>query len=112
MPNHPQMSELADEHGMDLHYGREDKPHVHEWYIAASINDRGDAWAYAWCDCGAKLGDAAIMRSINATERLSASFAEEIAMGIEESGGLGLLTSDAPTLYAYASALKGKAPTP
>ena len=70
MPNHPQMSELADEYGMDLHYGREDKPHVHGWRIS---NDVQHAYVYCEkyyeCDPQCDMSIEEAERRLNATEK-------------------------------------------
>ena len=85
--------------------------HLHGWYLAASINERGDAWAYAYCDCGAELTDGEVMRCLNATEELEAKRARWIGarhlieadkLAYESQGG-----EDGRALLAYASALEG-----
>ncbi len=102
-----QASELADEHGMDLHYGREDKPHVHKWRIQHDVDH-----AYVWCEdywkndegeCEMDVEEAE--RRLNAVEQLSAESALACWHKIEVlSRELMGYESD---LLAYASALEG-----
>jgi hypothetical protein len=107
MRNHPQMSELADEHGMDLHYGREDS-HVHEWSWKPWFEVR--KFVCVAKDCNAILTMAEAERRINATEKLSAESALACWHKIEAlSRELMGYESD---LEAYAAALKEKTPTP
>ncbi len=105
MGNHPQMSELADEHGMTLHYGRKEKmpEHVHEWVF----NDVRNAWAVCTdLDCGEKMGPLVIACRLNATERLSAedaiAFIEHMQSEWQGHSPLAVM------LEAYASALEGE----
>ncbi len=111
MGNHPQMSELADEHGMTLHYGRKEKvtDHVHEWFMH-DPDDREILFAeclWGWTEnnfqkqCDATLTEEEIHRRINATERLSAEDAQIISKLTSYTGG-------ANVLEAYASALEGE----
>ena len=76
MSNHPQMSELADEHGMTLHYGRKEKmpEHVHSWYLSAV------ATMAACQHCDATIATSEIERRLNAVEKLSAEDAKEAAL--------------------------------
>ena len=109
MPDHPQMNELADEHGMDLHYGREAMPeHVHEWDVSWLMKHADNAFHNpVRCECDERIDWNEIVRRLNATEKLSAEdaialddYADHPDPAIKGNG------------YAYASALKGKAPTP
>ena len=63
-----QMSELADEHGMTLHYGRKEKQHVHEW----SLYETPREGAEIICGCGETMSFGEVERRLNATEMLSA----------------------------------------
>jgi hypothetical protein len=109
------MSELADEHGMDLHYGREAMPeHVHEWgqVITTVVNYSGATIGgpdiTTICDCGETMPLAETLRHFNAVERLSGRQATYTGKNHREY--IGDIAADA--LLAYAAALIGKALTP
>ena len=103
MGNHPQMSEPADEHGMNLHYGRKEKvpEHIHDWHLAGGIND-----CFAICDCDEKMEADELIRRLNATESLSAedaiAFIEHMQSEWQGHSPLAVM------LEAYTDALEGE----
>ena len=116
MGNHPQMNELADEHGMTLHYGRKEKvtDHIHKW-VTHDPDDREILFAeclWGWVEnnfqkqCDATLTEKEIHRRLNATERLSAQGATDAATLIDM---LNVWKKDLlKALRAYAAALEGE----
>ncbi len=112
MSNHPKMSEPADEHGMNLHYGRKEKvpEHIHDWHLAGGIND-----CFAICDCDEKMEADELIRRLNATESLSAEDARMASKAIQKiiEWAVPQLTDKRPNithseLEDYASALEGE----
>ena len=84
MPKHPDAGELADEFGMTIHYGREDKvaEHVHKWAFSSNVYMQHSSWTVAVIKCkacGLERGPEWMERRLNATERLSAEDAREIS---------------------------------
>ena len=82
MPNHPQMSELADEHGMDLHYGRKDKPHVHDWREVYEILTEDGRRVRAWCvdfkNCDGYIQENEILRRLTTIDKLIAHLSDTL----------------------------------
>ena len=105
-----QASELADEHGMDLHYGRE-AMHVHEWRFSFRENGDGSQTPGFYCKmkvCGYDSDSWVFLpeaeRRLNATEELSAKVAKSYAE-LLKSEGYDPVTGE---LHAYAAALDGE----
>ena len=115
MGNHPKMSEPADEHGMNLHYGRKEKvpDHIHDWNLAGGIND-----CFAICDCDEKMEADELIRRLNAVEKLSVEDAVLSRQLIESllSREVELPTSSEKktmsALVDYASTLEGEVAPP
>ena len=86
MSKHPDAGELADEFGMTIHYGREDKvaEHVHEWYW----NDELGVFTCVDIDCQKDLRPAWAVPRLNATEKLSAEDAIEVAISARAAGSI------------------------